>query len=551
MTMNSDFVHLHLHTQYSLLDGACRIQDLVKTAHKAGMRSLAMTDHGNLFGAVEFYLAAEACGIKPIIGAEVYVAPESRFERNARGIRDASFHLLLLAWDERGYRNVIKLISAGYLEGFYYRPRIDLELLAAHAQGLIGLPGCLHGQLPHLLLSNQMEPARRLAGQMKDMFGKDGYFLEIQDHGIEGQKKLNQILIPFSKEMEIPLVATNDVHYLKSSDAKAHDALLCIQTQATLQDPQRFRFNSDQFYLKTSQEMQEVFRELPQALRQTAAIAESCNLELDFTKVYLPQFTPPEGKTREAYLSELCAQALAGRFPEGPTPQVRERLSHELEVIRASGYTSYFLIAWDFVRVAKERGVCVGPGRGSAAGSLVAYCLGITDIDPLRYDLLFERFLNPDRVSLPDIDIDFDDERRGEVIDYVTQRYGKENVAQIITFGTMGAKAVVRDVARVMTMPYAEADRIAKLIPNDLNITLDQALHQEPELQRLVTSDPRVKELFETSKVLEGLTRHASTHAAGVVISENLSRNISRSTRRGTAKSRRAFPWSLWRRWAC
>ncbi|NQT00307.1 MAG: DNA polymerase III subunit alpha [Candidatus Omnitrophica bacterium] len=516
---HSEFVHLHVHTQYSLLDGACKIEPLLNLAKNLRSPALAISDHGNLFGMIEFYQKCLSYGVKPIIGCETYIAPNSRLDKSSR-IQEAAYHLLLLAKTEQGYKNLMKLVSIGYLEGFYYRPRIDKEVLSKYAEGLIGLSACLQGEIAQLIVSGQNQKAQDSAGELSEIFGPGNFYLELQDHRIPEQKKANRGLIELSKKLSIPLVATNDVHYLNKGDAAAHDALLCIQTQTVLSNPQRMKFSSDEFYFKNALEMKELFADFPEALTNTIAIAEKCNVELDFTKTYLPRYKPPEGKTREEYLRQLCLAGLKQRYKEQIDQNALDRLNHELKIIKESGYMSYFLIAWDFIHYAKEKGIPHGPGRGSAAGSLVSYVLGITDIDPLRYGLIFERFLNPERVSLPDIDIDFCYERRNEVISYVSKKYGKHNVAQIITFGTMGAKAVVRDVGRVMAMPYAEVDKIAKLIPSDLNMTLASALQVEPELKSLYKTNPQIKELIDTSLALEGLTRHASTHAAGVVISE-------------------------------
>ena len=518
--MHADFVHLHQHTQYSLLDGACFVDDLVQRAAEYKMPALAVTDHGNLFGAIEFYAACLSAGVKPILGCEIYIAPGSRFEKSAKGIHEASYHLVLLAKDEIGYHNLIRLVTAGYLEGFYYRPRIDKEVLAQHAQGLIGLSSCLKGEVPYQILAGQIQQAERAADEFKQIFAPGDFYLELQDHRVEEQARANDGLLAVARRLGLPIVATNDVHYLERSQARAHDALMCIQMQTTLDDPNRRRYSTDELYFKTPEEMQQAFSHLPEAIRNTIEIAEKCNLELDFKTLHLPTYTPPTGESRDAFLERLCREGLSRRYDGAPSEAVRERLEHELRIVREMGFTSYFLIVWDFIHYAKERGVPVGPGRGSAAGSLISYLLGITDIDPLRYDLLFERFLNPERIGLPDIDIDFCYERRGEVIDYVVQKYGSANVAQIITFGTMMAKAVLRDVGRVMNLPYAEVDRIAKLVPNELNITLAEAMEREPELKRLHQADPTVRQLIETSMALEGLARHASTHAAGVVISD-------------------------------
>ena len=517
---HSDFVHLHVHSQYSLLDGACRLDALIKKIKECRMGACAITDHGNMFGAIEFYDIAMKNGIKPIIGSEVYIAPDSRFDKSSHGIQEASYHLILLAKDETGYRNLMRLVSIGFLEGFYYRPRIDKEVLAKYKDGLICLSSCLKGEIPHLINTNQLDQARKSIDEYKSIFGKDNFYLEIQDNLIPEQDKVNQELIKLSKDMGLGLVATNDVHYIEREHSTAHEVLLCIQTQTTIDDPNRMRLQTDEFYFKTRDEMARTFGQVaPEALKNTVEIAQKCNLELDFKRARLPDYKVPEGKTKETYLRQLVYEGLKKRYPEDDKT-VHDRVEYELKVIENFGYTSYFLIAWDFVHYAKEKGIPVGPGRGSAAGSVVSYALGITSIDPLRYDLLFERFLNPERVSLPDIDIDFCYERRGEVIDYVIKKYSKDNVAQIITFGTMLAKAVIRDTGRALGIPYADCDRIAKLVPNDLNMTLNEALNREPELRNLYKSDAKIMQLIDTSLVLEGLTRHASTHAAGIVISE-------------------------------
>lgn len=518
MSRHSGFVHLHVHSEFSLLDGACRIDDLAETAQKYKMPALAVTDHGNLFGAIEFYLSCIKHGVKPIIGCEVYMAPGSRFEKSTHGLRGASYHLTLLAKDEQGYKNLIQLVSAAYLEGFYYKPRIDKELLSQYSKGLVALSGCLSGEIAHLFNMGQRERAYKAASEYKDIFSAENFFLELQDNQIQEQHQVNQELLKLSKDLQLRLVATGDVHYMEREQSKAHEVLLCIQTQTTLDDPKRMKFQTDEFYFKSPEEMIHSFREIPEALSNTLLVAEMCNLELDFSRTHLPRFKVPVGKSHDQYLRELTEEGLSRRYP-AVTPECRARVDHELHLIGKTGFTSYFLIVWDFVHFAKQKEIPVGPGRGSAAGSVVSYALGITDIDPLKYDLLFERFLNPERVTMPDIDIDFCYERRQEVIDYVTQKYTAENVAQVITFGTMQAKGVVRDVGRVMGLPYPEVDRIAKLIPNDLNITLEEALKQEPELRELYTNDPRITRLIDTSRILEGLTRHASTHAAGVVIS--------------------------------
>ncbi len=517
---NSNFVHLHVHSQYSLLDGACHLDRMVAKAKEYGMPALALTDHGNLFGAIDFYLAAKAAGIKPILGVELYIAPRSRFERSGEdGTYEGANHATILVKDLQGYKNLLKLVTAGYLEGFYYKPRVDKELLAKYHEGLIMLSGCLNCEMARLLASGEEKKALEVAGWYREVFGPENYFLEVQDHGMAEQRRVNQGILRIAKALDAPIVATNDVHYLNAADAFAHEVLLCIQTGKTMKDPDRWRFAADQFFLKSPEEMGEVFgHEIPEALKNTLAVAERCNLELPFGRLLLPKYPVPEGHTQESFLEQLAYEGLKIRYPD-PSQEVLDRLKYELEVIKKTGYASYFLVVWDFVRFAKSRGIAVGPGRGSAAGSLVAYCLGITNIDPIRYGLIFERFLNPERVSMPDMDIDFSDDRRDEVIEYVTERYGRENVTQIITFGTMGAKAVIRDVGRALGMPYGEVDRIAKMVPNVLNITLDEALAQSPPLQEAVNTRPEVQELWRIARSLEGLTRHASTHAAGVVIS--------------------------------
>lgn len=514
-----EFVHLHLHTQYSLLDGACRLPELLTLANQYKMDSLAITDHGCMFGVIDFYLEAQKAGIKPIIGCEAYIAPKSRLDKAFTGIDEASYHLVLLAKDEQGYRNLMKLVSIGYLEGFYYRPRIDKEVLAQYHQGLIGLSACLKGEVPSLLKEARFNDALKAADELAQIFGRDNFFLELQENGIPEQKIVNQGLLRIARELNLPLVATNDVHYLTKDAASSHDALLCIQTQTTLSDPNRLRLSSDSFYFRSPQEMQSLFQELPEAIVNTIEIANRCNVELEFGKPHLPKYEPPQGISKEEFLRSICENGLVLRYPNA-NEQIRARLEYELKTIKEMGFISYFLIVWDFINYAKQKGIPVGPGRGSAAGSLVSYLLGITDIDPLKYGLLFERFLNPERLGLPDIDIDFCYERRQEVIDYVTKKYGQENVAQIITFGTMQARAVVRDVGRVMGMSYADVDRIAKMIPPDPAITLKEALTNEPELSNLYKNDAQVHQLMDTALSLEGLNRHASIHAAGVVIAD-------------------------------
>jgi DNA polymerase-3 subunit alpha len=525
---HSDFVHLHLHTQYSLLDGAIRLEPLFKKAAEYKMPSLAITDHGNMFGAVDFYRTAKKHGIKPIIGCEVYVAPTSRLEKSSQeGIADSSYHLILLAKNSTGYKNLVSLVSAGYLEGFYYRPRIDKELLSKHTEGLIALSSCMKGEIQRLLHKGQRDDAYKAASFYKDVMGERRFYLEIQDQNIPDQKDINRDMLDMAKKLSIPLVATNDCHYMDEKDAEAHEVLLCIQTGKTTDDPKRMRFTTNQFYFKSPQEMKLLFKEAPEAVSNTIEIAERCNLDMRFDQIHLPHYNVPSDTTLDGYLSDMAKHGLESRIKQWSvvsgqwSEEKREiyfrRLEDELKMIKAMGYSGYFLIVWDFIDYARRKGIPVGPGRGSAAGSLVAYALRITDLDPIKYGLLFERFLNPERISMPDIDIDFCMERRDEVIAYVTEKYG--NVAQIITFGSMNAKAVIRDVGRAMAMPYSDADRIAKLVPNRLNITLDDAIKEEPRFKEMEKKDERVKRLLDIARRLEGLPRHASTHAAGVVIS--------------------------------
>jgi DNA polymerase III subunit alpha len=525
---STNFVHLHLHTDYSLLDGACDIPKLMDRAVALKMPAVAITDHGNLFGAVKFYEAATKRGIKPIVGCETYVAVTNRFDRSPDS--DRPHHLVLLAENERGYRNLVKLASAAYLEGYYYKPRIDKDLLAHHSEGLIALSACLQGEVTSAVMAGKYDQARQSAYDLRDIFGKGNFYIEIQDQGLEEDRRVNPELARLSRETGIPLVATNDCHYLSHEDARAQEVLMCIQTGKTLSDAQHMRFATDQFYFKSPEEMADVFCEVPEALAHTLDIAERCNLHLEKEQHVFPHFEVPAGETLDSFFEIVTRQGFAERLPalerlraEGrlryPLEAYEERLNREIELIKQMRFAGYFLIVWDFIRFARETCIPVGPGRGSAAGSLVSYALHITDVDPLQYDLLFERFLNPERITFPDIDIDFCMRRRGEVIDYVTTKYGRENVSQIITFGTMGAKAVVRDAGRALDMPFAEADRIAKLIPNTLSITLEDALAQSPELRQLRDRDPKVADLLRVASSLEGLARHASTHAAGVVIS--------------------------------
>ena len=523
-----NFVHLHLHTDYSLLDGACEIDRLMDRAAGLKMPAVAITDHGNLFGAVKFYGAAQRRNLKPILGCEVYVATTSRFDRLPDA--DRPYHLVLLCENERGYRNLLKLASSAFLEGYYYKPRIDKGLLARHADGLIGLSGCLRGEVPVALAADKLEAARQSAYDLRDIFGKGNFYLEIQDQGLPEEKRINPQMVRLSRETGIPLVATNDCHYLNQVDARAQDVLVCIQTGKTVSDSSRMKFATDQFYFKSLEEMQAVFGEAPEALSRTLEIAERCNVHLEEKQHVFPHFEVPQGETLDSFFEKVTRQgfglrrerlereAAAGKL-RYPLEAYEERLEREIELVKQMRFAGYFLIVWDFIRYAREQCIPVGPGRGSAAGSLAAYSLHLTDIDPLQHGLLFERFLNPERISFPDIDIDFCMRRRGEVINYVTEKYGRENVSQIITFGTMGAKAVIRDAGRALDIPFAEVDKIAKLVPNTLNITLEEALKQTSELRQLRENDPRVADLLQVAGHLEGLVRHASTHAAGVVIS--------------------------------
>ncbi len=515
----SSFVHLHNHTHYSLLDGACRIEDMMELATTYKMPALAITDHGNMFGAIEFFKKAKAAGIKPIIGVEAYVAPESRFEKTTQKGRDNAYHLVLLAKNQEGYRNLLKLVSAGFLEGFYYKPRIDKELLWKHHEGLIALTACLHGEVPRKMVKQGMDAARKSALEYKDIFGED-FYLEIQDHGIEEEGIVRQGMLELSDDLGIPLVATNDIHYLKKEHADAHDILLCLQTGKDYDDPTRMRYSTKELYFKSPDEMEKLFKDYPGAIENTLEIVEKCNLEIPFGTLHLPVYKIPPGenaKTLDDYLEKLAWEGLQKRYAE-ITPEIKQRFDHEISVIKQMGFSGYFLIVRDFTSYARNNDIPVGPGRGSAAGSLVSYAIGITNIDPLRYNLIFERFLNPERVNMPDIDIDFCYERREEVIQYVRKKYGEKNVAQIITFGTMAARAVIRDVGRVLKMRYSDVDKIAKMIPP--NTKLGDALKDVPELKDLVENNDEeiYKKLFEYALVLEGLSRHASTHAAGVVI---------------------------------
>jgi DNA polymerase-3 subunit alpha len=514
------FVHLHLHTEYSLLDGSIRMKELMKKASEFKMPAVAMTDHGNLFGAIEFYQEAQRAGVKPIIGCEAYVARGSHKDRPGSR-RDAAYHFTLLAENETGYRNLVKLLTAAHLDGFHYAPRIDKELLAARSSGLIGLSGCLAGEINSAIQADNIEKAKQSAAEYRDILGAQNFFIELHDHGMEEQRKCNSALPQIARDLGVGLVAANDVHFLRRSDHQAHDVMLCIGTGKMVQDETRMRYVPE-LYFKSPDEMREVFRDFPQAIANTLEIGERCHLDLEFGRSKYPEYPVSAGKTREIYLRELCYSGLRQRYGEraASDPELIRRLDYELGVLEKTGFVSYLLIVWDFIHFAKERGIPVGPGRGSAAGSMVAYVLGITDIDPVQFGLIFERFLNPDRVSPPDIDIDFCEARRGEVLEYVRQKYGERRVAQIITFGKLKAKSVVRDVGRVMGWSYRDADRIAKMIPNELNITLDLAVEKNPELKRAVATEPPTRQLFEYAKVLEGLSRNAGVHAAGVVIAD-------------------------------
>ncbi len=514
------FVHLHLHTEYSLLDGAIRMKELMKKTAEFKMPAVAITDHGNLFGAIEFYQEATRAGVKPIIGCEAYIAPGSHRDRPGSR-RDAAYHFTLLAQNETGYRNLVKLVTAAHLDGFHYAPRIDKELLAARSAGLIGLSGCLAGEINSAIQANNIEKAKQSAAEYRDILGAENFFMELHDHGMEAQQKCNRVLPQIARDLGIGLVAANDVHFLRRSDHEAHDVMLCIGTGKMVQDETRMRYVPE-LYFKSPSEMREVFRDFPEAITNTLEIGDRCHLDLEFGRSKYPEYPVPAGKTREGYLRDLCYGGLRERYGERAMSDAEliKRLDYELGVLEKTGFVSYLLIVWDFIRFAKERGIPVGPGRGSAAGSMVAYVLGITDIDPLQYGLIFERFLNPDRVSPPDIDVDFCEARRGEVLEYVRQKYGERRVAQIITFGKLKAKSVVRDVGRVMGLSYRDADRIAKMIPNELNITLDSAVDKNPELKRAVATEPATRQLFDYAKVLEGLSRNAGVHAAGVVIAD-------------------------------
>ena len=513
------FVHLHVHTEYSLLDGSNKINEYVKRVKELGMTSAAITDHGVMYGAIDFYKAARAEGINPIIGCEVYVAPGSRFDREATKGDDRYYHLVLLAENNTGYSNLSKIVSAGFTEGFYYKPRVDKEILRRHHEGVIALSACLAGEVSSNILKGLPDKAKEAALEYQDIFGEGNFYLELQDHGMPDQQRVNPVIINISRETGIPLVCTNDVHYTREEDAEAHDVLLCIQTGKKVADEDRMRYEGGQYFVKSEEEMKALFPYVPEALENTGKIAERCNVEIEFGVTKLPAYDVPDGLSAWDYLNKLCYQGLERRYPN-PSQELKDRLKYELDTINKMGYVDYFLIVWDFINYAKTQGIPVGPGRGSAAGSIVSYTLGITDIEPLRFNLLFERFLNPERVSMPDIDIDFCYERRQEVIDYVVRKYGKDRVVQIVTFGTMAARGVIRDVGRVLDLPYAYVDKLAKMIPQELNITIQKALGMNPELRKLYESDETVKGLIDMSMKLEGLPRHTSMHAAGVVISK-------------------------------
>ncbi len=514
-----NFTHLHVHTEYSLLDGSNKISEYVARVKELGMDSAAITDHGVMYGVIDFYRAAKAAGINPVLGCEVYVAPGSRFDREAGSGEDRYYHLVLLAENDQGYSNLMKIVSKGFVEGFYYKPRVDLELLEEYHEGIIALSACLAGEVARFLTRGMYEEAKKAALRYQNIFGKGNFFLEMQDHGIPEQQTVNQQLMRMHYETGIELVATNDVHYTFADDADPHDVLLCLQTGKKLTDEDRMRYEGGQYYVKSPEEMAQLFPYALEALENTHKIAQRCHVEIEFGVTKLPKYDVPEGYTAWDYLNELCRKGLEERY-QPVTEELRERLDYELSTIRNMGYVDYFLIVWDFIKYARDNDIMVGPGRGSAAGSLVAYTLGITQLDPMKYDLLFERFLNPERVSMPDIDVDFCFERRQEVIDYVVRKYGKDRVAQIVTFGTLAARGVIRDVGRVLDMPYAQVDVIAKMIPQELNITIDRALEMNPELKKAYEEQEDIRRLIDTARRLEGLPRHTSMHAAGVVISQ-------------------------------
>ena len=530
MGISMNFTHLHVHTEYSLLDGSSKIGEITKRAKELGMDSLAITDHGVMYGVIDFYKAAKEAGIKPILGCEVYVAPGSRFEKTPGESEDRYYHLVLLAENNTGYQNLMKIVSRGFTEGFYYKPRVDYEVLTEYHEGIIALSACLAGEVQRYLARGMYEMGMEAAKRYENIFGKGNFFLELQDHGISTQQYVNQQLVRMSEELNIELVATNDIHYTYAEDADAHDILLCIQTGKMVTDENRMRYEGGQYYCKSPEEMAELFSYAPQAIENTYKIAQRCNVEIEFGVTKVPKYEVPEGYDSWSYLNHLCYEGLAKRYPDMNADgeidstqgiyNIKERLEYELSVIQTMGYVDYFLIVWDYINYSRVNGIPVGPGRGSAAGSVVSYCLGITDIDPIKYSLIFERFLNPERVSMPDIDVDFCYERRQEVIDYVVDKYGKDRVVQIVTFGTMAARAVIKDVGRVLDLPYAMVDSIAKMVPREIGITIDKALKMNPDLRAAYESDEQVRDLIDKSKRLEGLPRHASMHAAGVLISQ-------------------------------
>ena len=514
------FAHLHVHTEYSLLDGSNKITEYVNRIRELGMTAGAITDHGVMYGVIDFYRAAKKAGINPILGCEVYVAPGSRFDREQVKGEDRYYHLVLLAENNVGYANLMKIVSKGFVDGYYYRPRVDMEVLETYHEGIIALSACLAGEVQRYLTRGMYEEAKAIALKYETCFGKGNFFLELQDHGIPEQAQVNQQLLRMHQELGIDLVATNDVHYTYEKDAEAHDILLCLQTGKKLSDENRMRYEGGQYFVKSEEEMKALFPYALDAIENTQKIADRCHVEIEFGVTKLPKFDVPDGYTSWEYLNKLCYEGLDERYSPKRVQELKPRLEYELSVIQKMGYVDYFLIVWDFIHFARENDIMVGPGRGSAAGSLVSYTLGITKLDPIRYSLLFERFLNPERVSMPDIDVDFCYERRQEVIDYVVRKYGKDRVVQIVTFGTMAAKGVIRDVGRVMDLPYAMCDSIAKMIPNELGITISKALKMNPELRGLYESNPEVTKLIDMSLRLEGLPRHTSMHAAGVVISQ-------------------------------
>ncbi len=514
-----NFTHLHVHTEYSLLDGSNKIKEYVARVKELGMDSAAITDHGVMYGVIDFYRAAREAGINPILGCEVYVAPGSRFDKDTGTGEDRYYHLVLLAENNKGYSNLMKIVSKGFVEGFYYKPRVDMELLREYHEGIIALSACLAGEVSRYLTRGMYEDAKAAALRYQDIFGKGNFFLELQDHGISEQQEVNRQLLRMHQETGIELVATNDVHYTTAEDAEPHDILLCLQTGKKLADEDRMRYEGGQYYVKSPEEMERLFPYALEALENTHKIAERCHVEIEFGVTKLPKYDVPEGYTSWEYLNKLCFDGLSERY-HPVTQELKDRLQYELSTIKNMGYVDYFLIVWDFIKYARDNDIMVGPGRGSAAGSLVAYTLGITQLDPIRYDLLFERFLNPERVSMPDIDVDFCFERRQEVIDYVVRKYGKDRVVQIVTFGTLAARGVIRDVGRVLDMPYAQVDVIAKMIPQELNITIDKALDMNPELKKAYEEQEEIHYLIDMAKRLEGLPRHTSMHAAGVVISQ-------------------------------